>query len=95
LRARITVQITVGAVSFLLAYAVLQLLHAANADPGVVTALTAIPLFARFLASAACALPAGLVVGGFVRAPERMLPALPAILAASIVLFVLAVVSLP
>jgi hypothetical protein len=82
-------QVVLGCVSFLGAYCVLQLLHAAGRDLRAVTALSPIPLFARFFASAACAVVVGglggLVVG--VVDPRPSARALPGILAASIVVF--------
>jgi hypothetical protein len=77
-----------GAIAFLVAYAVFQLLHAADRDPPMVTTIAAIPLFARFLASA--------VVAGVVGAPSALIPddarralrSVPGILAAAIALFV-------
>jgi hypothetical protein len=79
--------VVLGCISFLGAYCALTLLHAAGRDPRPVTSLSAIPLFARFLASAASAVVVGglggLVVGDLPRWVQR----LPEILAASIVVF--------
>ena len=77
--------------TFFVAYVTLQLLHVLGRDPAIVVALAPIPLFARFIASAACAFPTGLAIGFLVRAPERWLRLLPTLLAAAIALFVVTV----
>jgi len=78
-------------VAFLVAYVTLQLLHALGRDPGLVVALAPIPLFARFLASAACALPTGVAIGCLVRDHQRWLRILPAVLTVAIALFVVTI----
>jgi hypothetical protein len=92
IRARAGVQLGSGCVAFLLAYVALQLLHELGHDPRLVVALAPIPLFARFVASAACALGAGVVIGPLVRDHERWLRILPAVLAVAIALFVVTIV---
>ena len=77
--------------AFLLAYVAFQLLHALGRDPKLVAAIAPIPLFARFVASAACALAAGVVIGPVVRDHARWLRILPAVLAAAIALFVVTI----
>ena len=89
--ARAGLQLGGGCVAFLVAYVTLQLLHAIGNDPALVVALAPIPLFARFLASAVCAVPAGLALG-IVRGPAGWLRRLPAILAAAIALFIVTIV---
>jgi hypothetical protein len=89
---RAGVQVGAGAVTFLLAYAVLQLMHAAGRDLRIVVKIVAIPLFARCLASAACALPVGLVAGFVARDRGRWLERLPAVLVAAIALFIVTIV---
>jgi hypothetical protein len=91
IRARAGVQVGGGCVAFLLAYVALQLLHAFGRDPKLVAAIAPIPLFARFVASAACALGAGLAIGPLVRDHARWLRILPAVLAAAIALFVVTI----
>jgi hypothetical protein len=88
-------RIGVGAVVFFWMYALLDLLHAGGRDPAVVTALVAIPLFARFLACAACALVAGALAGTLIRRRARLARALPAMLATSVAVFASAVVLFP
>jgi hypothetical protein len=90
-RARTAVQIGGAGVAFLVAYVTLQLLHALGRDPKLVVAIAPIPLFARFVASVACALPAGVAIGCLVRDHRRWLRILPALLAAAIALFVVAI----
>jgi hypothetical protein len=90
--ARAGIQIAGGGAAFLVVYVTLQLFHALGRDPSLVTALSPIPLFARFAASSAFALPAGLALGLLVRDRERFLSRLPALLAAAIALFIIAVV---
>jgi hypothetical protein len=92
IRARAGVQVGGGCVAFLLAYVAFQLLHALGRDPKLVAAIAPIPLFARFVASAACALGAGVVIGCLARDHERWLRILPALLAAAIALFVVTIV---
>jgi hypothetical protein len=89
--ARTGVQVGFAGVTFFVAYVTLQLVHELGRDPAIVTRLAPIPLFARFIASAACALPAGLVIGSLVRDRQRWLSILPALLATAIGLFVLTV----
>ena len=91
-RARAGVRVGGGCVAFLVAYVVLQLLHALGRDPTPLAAIASIPLFARFVASAACALGTGVVVGYLVRDHERWLRILPAVLTATIALFVVTIV---
>lgn len=91
-RARAGVQVGGGCVAFLLAYVALQLLHALGRDPKLIVAIAPIPLFARFVASAACALSAGTATGYLVRDHERWLRSLPAVLTAAIALFVVTIV---
>jgi hypothetical protein len=88
---RAGVQIGCGGVAFLVAYLTLQLLHALGRDPRLVVALAPIPLFARFIASAACALPTGVVIGCVVRDHQRWLRILPAVLTVAIALFVVTI----
>jgi len=87
-RARAGAQVAVGCAAFLCAYAVLQILHAAARDPGPVRALSPIPLFARFIASAACALPIGLGAGALAARARRRPRMLAALVAAAAALFV-------
>jgi hypothetical protein len=89
--ARTGVQIGCAGVTFFVVYVTLQLVHALHRDPTVVAAIAPIPLFARFVAGAACALPAGLAIGSLVRDPERWLRLLPTLLTTAIALFVLTV----
>jgi hypothetical protein len=89
--ARLGVQVGCVGVTFFVAYVTLQLLHALGRDPAIVAALTPIPLFARFEASAICALPIGLAGGVLLRDRERCLSILPTLLAIAIGLFVLTV----
>jgi hypothetical protein len=89
--ARLGVQVACVGVTFFVAYVTLQLLHAFGRDPAIVAALVPIPLFARFVASAICALPIGLAVGVLLRDRERWLSTLPTLLAIAIGLFVLTV----
>lgn len=89
--ARAAVQIGGAGVVFLVLYVTLQLLHALGRDPRLVVALTPIPLFARFTASAICALPVGVAIGRLVRDHRRWLRILPALLAVAIALFVVAI----
>lgn len=91
LRARGGVGLGSGAVVFLSTYVVLQVLHALGRDPKIVAAIAPIPLFARFVAGAACGLCAGMAIGHGVRDPERWLRVLPAVMTASIVLFVITI----
>jgi hypothetical protein len=88
LGARVGLGVSAGTIAFLVAYAILQLLHAADRDPPAVTAIAAIPLFARFLFSAVVAA----VVGGpsalIPDDVERALRGVPRILAAAIAVFV-------
>jgi hypothetical protein len=91
-RARPGLQVGGGCVAFFVAYATLQLLHAIGTDPALIVALAPIPLFARFLASAACAVPVGLALGIVVRDRALWLRRLPAILAVAIALFVVTIV---
>jgi hypothetical protein len=88
---RAAVQIGFAGFAFLVVYVTLQLLHAIGRDPRLVVAIARIPLFARFVASAACALPAGAVIGRVVRDHRRWLQILPALLTAAIVLFVVTI----
>jgi hypothetical protein len=89
-------RIGVGAAVFFWTYALLDLLHAGGRDPAVVTALVAIPLFARFLASAACAVVAGTLAGSLIRGRRAPVArSLPALLAASVAVFASAVVLFP
>jgi hypothetical protein len=90
--ARAGVQVGGGCVAFLLAYVALQLLHELGRDPKLVAAIAPIPLFARFVASAACALGAGVVIGPLLRDHERGLRILPAVLTAAIAIFVVTIV---
>jgi hypothetical protein len=85
------VQIGCAGVTFFVAYVTLQLLHAFGRDPAIVAALAPIPLFARFVASAICALPIGLAAGVLLRDRERSLSSLPTLLAIAIGIFVLTV----
>ena len=89
--ARSGIQVGCAGVTFFVAYVTLQLLHALGRDPAIVVALAPIPLFARFIASVACAFPTGLAIGSLLRDPERWLRILPTLLAAAIVLFVVTV----
>jgi hypothetical protein len=89
--ARVGVQIGCAGVAFFVAYVTLQLLHAIGRDPAIVAALAPIPLFARFIASAICAFPIGLVFGFLLRDRQRWLSLLPTLLAIAIGLFVLTV----
>lgn len=89
--ARAAVQIGCGGIAFLVVYVTLQLLHALGRDPRLVVALAPIPLFARSVASAACALPAGVAIGCLVRNHRRWLRILPALLAVAIALFVVTI----
>ena len=88
---RAGVQIGCCGVAFLVAYVTLQLLHALGRDPRLVVALAPIPLFARFIASAACALPTGVAIGCLVRDSQRWLRILPAVLTVAIALFVVTI----
>jgi hypothetical protein len=90
--ARAGVQVGSAGAIFLLAYATLQLLHAFGRDPAAVAALSPIPLYARFIASAVLAMPAGLTLGLPLGNRERCLRVMPALLAAAIALFVVTVV---
>jgi hypothetical protein len=92
IRARAGVQVGGGCVAFLMAYVAFQLLHALGRDPKLVAAVAPIPLFARFVASAACALVGGVVMGPLVRDHGRWLRILPAVLAVAIALFVVTIV---
>jgi hypothetical protein len=87
-RVRAAVQVGCGGVAFLVAYVTLQVLHVVGRDPRLVVGLAPIPLFARFLASAACALPAGVAIGCLVRDHRRWLRILPTLLTVAIALFV-------
>jgi hypothetical protein len=89
--ARAAVQIGAAGVAFLVLYVTLQLLHALGRDPKLVVALAPIPLFARFAASAICALPTGVAIGRLVRDHRRWLRILPALLTAAIALFVVTI----
>jgi hypothetical protein len=89
--ARAGVQIGCGGVGFLVVYVTLQLLHALGREPSLVFTLAPIPLFARFVASVACAFPAGVVIGFVVRDHRRWLRILPALLTAAIALFVVTI----
>jgi hypothetical protein len=89
--ARAAVQIGGAGIAFLVAYVTLQFLHALGRDPKLVVAVARIPLFARFVASAACALPAGVTIGCLVRDHRGWLRMLPALLAAAIALFVVTI----
>jgi hypothetical protein len=89
--ARVGVQVGCAALTFFVVYVTLQLIHVLGRDPAIVVALAPIPLFARFVASVACAFPTGLAIGALVRAPERWLRILPTLLAAAIALFVVAI----
>jgi hypothetical protein len=86
--ARVGLGAAAAAIAFLVAYAVLQLLHAADRDPPMVKAIAAIPLFARFLTSgvvaAVLAAPGALIPDDV----ERALRGVPRILAAAIAVFV-------
>lgn len=94
-RARAAVAVAFASVSFLVAYAALQILHEADREPNIVAAVGGIPLYARCLVSATCAVVVGALRGLIARDPERLLRALPRILAAAIVLFTVAVVLFP
>jgi len=98
-RARATVQLGVGGISFLWTYTALHLLHVAGHDPPLVRALGPIPLFAGFVASAACAVVLGAAAGLLARdrAPglRRLPQILPRILAVSAAVLALAVVVFP
>jgi hypothetical protein len=89
--ARVGVQIGCAGVTFFVAYVTLQLLHAFHRDPAIVVALASIPLFARFIASAICSVPVGLVIGRLLRDGERWLSILPTLLAVAIGFFVLTI----
>jgi hypothetical protein len=89
--ARAGVQIGCAGVAFLVAYVTLQLMHALGRDPAIVAALAPIPLFARFVAGTACALPIGLVLGLLPRDRRRSLSIVPTLLAIAIGLFVLTI----
>jgi hypothetical protein len=93
--ARAGARVVAGAVAFLSSYAVLQILHAAGREPPLLHALTSIPLFARFLASAALAAPVGFWGGAFVATRPRLLARLPTSLAVATAIFVAAAVLLP
>jgi hypothetical protein len=93
--ARLGLAASVGAVAFLIAYAVLQLLHVADRDPAVVAALSPIPLYARFVAGVAVAAPVGAASGLLAGDPARALRGVPTILAAAIALFVAVAVLFP
>ena len=87
----IGVQIGCAGVTFFVAYVTLQLLHALGRDPAIVAALAPIPLFARFIASAICALPVGLAGGLLSRDRARCLSILPGLLAIALGVFVLTI----
>ncbi|HLK88605.1 MAG TPA: hypothetical protein VKZ18_01855 [Polyangia bacterium] len=89
--ARAGLQLGAGCAAFFVAYVTLNLLHALSVDPTFVVALAPIPLFARFLASVICAVPAGLALGLVARNRARWLRRLPALLAAAIALFVVTI----
>ncbi len=77
--------------TFFVVYVTLQLLHALGRDPAIVALFSPVPLFARFIASAACAFPVGLLMGALLRDRQRWLSILPTLLAVAIGLFVLTV----
>jgi hypothetical protein len=85
-----------GCVAFLWAYAALHLAHVAGFDPAPVRAIGSIPLFSIFVASAAVAVVSGVLAAlAFGRAPERVLKAVPRLLAVSIVGFGVAMLLFP
>ncbi len=85
--ARLALQGAASFVVFLTSYSVLQLLHALGRDPTAVRALTPIPLFARFLASASIAGVLGPIVGLVPADPGRCLRQVPGSLVIAIALF--------
>jgi hypothetical protein len=92
---RAGVRIGVGCVSFLCAYTALHLLHVAGLDPTPVRALSSIPLFAGFLAAAACAAATAIVSGAIIRDHRRLARALPAAVALSSAAFAAAAALFP
>jgi hypothetical protein len=90
-RARAGLQLGGACLAFLVAYVTITLLHALRINPTFVVALAPIPLFARFLASAAVAVPAGLLLGVLVRDRAAWLRRLPLLLAATLALFVVTI----
>ena len=94
-RRRTGAQVGIAGASFLAAFTLLHLLHAAGADPAPVRAISIIPLFALTLASAAIAVPLGLVAGGLCRDRRRLLQRLPAAMALGIIVFAAVVILLP
>jgi hypothetical protein len=90
--ARAGIHLGVGGLAFLVAYVTFQLLYEIGCGPPIVTAIASIPLFARFIASAACAPVAGLLAGALLRDHATFLHRLPALLTLAIALFVFTVV---
>lgn len=84
--ARLGLQGAASFVSFLVAYSVLQLLHAFGRDPAVMKGLASIPLFARCLASASIAGVVGPIAGLIPADPERRLRQIPGSLVIAIAL---------
>jgi hypothetical protein len=83
------IQITGATFGFLIVYAVLTVLHALGRDPAIVRAISAIPLFARIVASTIAALPSGLLLQQVL--PARAVRAIPTLLAIGIALASIAI----
>jgi hypothetical protein len=90
-RAPAVIRVGAATSSFLLVYAALTFCHAVRRDPQVVVALARIPLFARVLASAIVAASVSVLAPRLIRDRRRALRVLPALLGASIVLTVTAI----
>jgi len=93
--ARLALQASASCVLFLAVYSALQLLHALGRDPAAVKALTSIPLFARFVASASVAGALGPIVGLIPADPEERLCQIPGSLAIAITLFFVVAIGFP
>jgi membrane associated rhomboid family serine protease len=93
--ARLALQASASCVLFLVIYPALQLLHALGRDPGAVKALSSIPLFARFLASASIAGVLGPIVGLIPGNPEQRLCQIPGSLAIALTLFFVVAIGFP
>lgn len=90
-RAPAVIRVGAAASSFLLTYTFLTICHAVGRDPQVLVLLARTPLFARVLASAMTCVPLGLVAPRLVADRRRALRAVPALLGASIVATVTAI----
>jgi membrane associated rhomboid family serine protease len=93
--ARLALQAGASFASFLVAYSVLQMLHALGRDPAAMNAFASIPLFARVLASACIAGVLGPIVGLIPADPERRLRQIPGSLAIAITFFIAVALGFP